>query len=173
MVLEPLETPGLQSGAPPGKQHGPPGASCRGWKPQVSRAPGPCSRSRRRRSAVGSFRSYPLSDLAGMFNGCWRPRVVRVSLKILYRNPRRPGEAGIKLVPDQSQKAAEREILEGLGFTVIEMTPVPFALTRHSWPTICPPAAPMQLDCDSMTVLSEGASRLQSTGAKSPLKDEP
>jgi hypothetical protein len=41
-----------------------------------------------------------------MFNRCGHPRVVRVGLKILYRNPRRPGEAGIKLVPDQSQKAA-------------------------------------------------------------------
>jgi hypothetical protein len=47
-------------------------------------------------------------------------------LKILYRNPRRPGEAGMKLVPDQSRRAAEKEILEGLGFTVIEMTPAPF-----------------------------------------------
>jgi hypothetical protein len=49
-----------------------------------------------------------------------------VGLKILYRNPRRPGEAGMKLVPDQSQRAAEKEILEGLGFTVIEITPAPF-----------------------------------------------
>jgi hypothetical protein len=48
-------------------------------------------------------------------------------LKILYRNPRRPGEAGVKLVPDHSQKAAEQEILEGLGFTVIEITPAFFA----------------------------------------------
>jgi hypothetical protein len=63
-----------------------------------------------------------------MFNWCEHPRGVRVGLKILYRNPRRPGEAGIKLVPDQSQKAAEREILERLGFTVIEMTPAPFTL---------------------------------------------
>ena len=36
----------------------------------------------------------------------------------------------MKLVPDQSQRAAEKEILEGLGFTVIEMTPVPFSLRR-------------------------------------------
>jgi hypothetical protein len=50
-----------------------------------------------------------------------------VSLKILYQNPRRPGEAGVKLVPDQSQRAAEKEILEGLGFTVIEITPASFA----------------------------------------------
>jgi hypothetical protein len=55
-----------------------------------------------------------------------------VGLKILYRNPRRPGEAGMKLVPDRSQRAAEMEILEGLGFTVIEMTPVPFSLRRDT-----------------------------------------
>jgi hypothetical protein len=36
-----------------------------------------------------------------------------------YRNPRRPGEAGMKLVADQSQRTTEKEILEGLGFTVI------------------------------------------------------
>jgi hypothetical protein len=33
----------------------------------------------------------------------------------------------MKLVPDQSQRAAEKEILEGLGFTVIENTPASFA----------------------------------------------
>ena len=62
-----------------------------------------------------------------MFNRCGHPRVVRVGLKILYRNPRRPGEAGIKLVPDQSQKAAEKKILEKLGFTVVEVTFAPLA----------------------------------------------
>jgi len=66
-----------------------------------------------------------------MFDRCGRRRVVRVGLKILYRNPRRPGEAGMKLVPDQSQRAAEKEILEGLGFTVIEITPAPFAQAPH------------------------------------------
>jgi RNA polymerase sigma-70 factor, ECF subfamily len=45
-----------------------------------------------------------------------------VGLKILYRNARRPGEAGMKLVPDQSRRAAERKVLEELGFTVIEIT---------------------------------------------------
>jgi hypothetical protein len=60
-----------------------------------------------------------------MFNRCGRRRVAQVGLKILYRNPRRPGEAGMKLVPDQSQRAAEKEILEGLGFTVIEITAAP------------------------------------------------
>jgi hypothetical protein len=33
----------------------------------------------------------------------------------------------MKLVPDQSQRAAEKEILKGLGFTVIVITPAPFA----------------------------------------------
>jgi hypothetical protein len=37
----------------------------------------------------------------------------------------------MKLVPDQPQRAAEKEILERLGFTVIEMTPAPFALAPH------------------------------------------
>ena len=38
----------------------------------------------------------------------------------------------MKLVPDQSQRAAEKEILIGLGFIVIEMRPVPFSLERHT-----------------------------------------
>jgi hypothetical protein len=67
-----------------------------------------------------------------MFNRCGRRRVVRVGLKILYRNSRRPGEAGMKLIPDQSQREAEKKILEGLGFTVIEITSAP--LTRLSHP---------------------------------------
>lgn len=50
-----------------------------------------------------------------------------MGLKILYRNGRRPGEAGMKLVPDQALKAAERKVLEGLGFTVIEITSAPLA----------------------------------------------
>ena len=72
-----------------------------------------------------------------MFNRCRRRRGRAVGLKILYRNPRRPGEAGMKLVPDQSQRAAEKEILEGLGFTVIEMTPVPFSLKRDTRLALC------------------------------------
>jgi DNA repair protein SbcC/Rad50 len=62
-----------------------------------------------------------------MFNWCGRRRVVRVALKILYRNPRRPGEAGVKVIPNQSQRGAEEEILKGLDFTIIESTPAPFA----------------------------------------------
>jgi hypothetical protein len=66
-----------------------------------------------------------------MFNKCRRRRVMRVGLKIPYRNPRRPGEAGMKLVPDPSQRAAEKKILKGLGFTVIEITPAPVAQAHH------------------------------------------
>ncbi len=66
-----------------------------------------------------------------MFNRCGRRRVVPVGLKILYRNPQRPGEAGMKLVPDQSRRAAEKKTLEGLGFTIIEITLAPFAQTPH------------------------------------------
>ena len=33
----------------------------------------------------------------------------------------------MKLVADQLQRAAKKEILEGLSFTVIEFTPAPFA----------------------------------------------
>ena len=43
----------------------------------------------------------------------------------------------MKLVPDQSQRAAEKEVLEGLGFSVIEMTPMPLALRRHTRPARC------------------------------------
>jgi len=57
---------------------------------------------------------------------------MRVASKILYRNLRRPGEAGVKLVPDQSQRAAEKEVLKGLGFTIIEIPPVPLALGRNA-----------------------------------------
>ena len=56
---------------------------------------------------------------------------MRVALKIRYRNPRRPGEAGVKVIPDQLQRAAEKEILEELGFIVLEIAPTPFAQTPH------------------------------------------
>jgi hypothetical protein len=52
--------------------------------------------------------------------------IERVSLIIRYRTAQ-PGVAGIKIVPDPSQSAAEKKLLEGLGFTVIEIAPAPFA----------------------------------------------
>jgi hypothetical protein len=76
--------------------------------------------------AVSSFRS--LSAIESRRHVQYAAAGRGVGLKILYRNPRRPGYAGMKPVPDQSQRAAEKEILEGLGFTVIGMTPVPFGL---------------------------------------------
>ena len=56
---------------------------------------------------------------------------MRVALKIRYRNPRRPGEAGVKVIPDQLRRAAEKEILEGLGFIVLEIALRPFAQAPH------------------------------------------
>ena len=37
----------------------------------------------------------------------------------------------MKVVVDQLQRAAKKEILEGLGFTVIEITPAPFGRAHH------------------------------------------
>ena len=37
----------------------------------------------------------------------------------------------MKLVPDRSQRAAEKKILEKLGFTVVEITSAPFAKALH------------------------------------------
>jgi len=71
-----------------------------------------------------------------MFNRCRRRRDHGVGLKILYRNPQRPGEAGLKLGPDQAKRAAEKEILEGLGFTVVEITPASFAEAQHPTGTL-------------------------------------
>jgi hypothetical protein len=38
----------------------------------------------------------------------------------------------VKVIPDQLQRAAEKEILEGLGFIVLEIAPTPFAQAPHS-----------------------------------------
>jgi len=43
--------------------------------------------------------------------------------KILYRNPRLPDSAGVKLVPDPAKLAAEKQILEKQGFTIVEIVP--------------------------------------------------
>lgn len=57
-------------------------------------------------------------------------------MKILYRNPQRPGEAGMKLVPDQSKRAAEKEILEGLGFPSSRLPRRP-SLRRNTRLVLC------------------------------------
>jgi hypothetical protein len=46
-------------------------------------------------------------------------------LKIVYQNPHRPGEAGVKIVPDEQQDEAEKKLLEARGFVVTEMTILP------------------------------------------------
>jgi hypothetical protein len=45
-----------------------------------------------------------------------------MALKIVYRNPRRPDEFGMKIVPDESSAEAEKKALEDLGFIVTEIT---------------------------------------------------
>jgi hypothetical protein len=39
----------------------------------------------------------------------------------------------MKLVSDQSQKAAEKKILEKLGFTVVQVASAPFAKALPEW----------------------------------------
>jgi hypothetical protein len=50
-----------------------------------------------------------------------------VSLTILYRHPRRPEEAGMTVVADQSRAAAAKDQLEHRGYLVIKIVPAPFA----------------------------------------------
>jgi hypothetical protein len=47
-----------------------------------------------------------------------------MALKIVYRNPSRPDESGMKIVPDELHAEAEKKALEDLGFIVIEITTV-------------------------------------------------
>jgi hypothetical protein len=37
----------------------------------------------------------------------------------------------MKIVPDQSERAAEKKVLEKLGFTVVETSSAPFAKALH------------------------------------------
>jgi hypothetical protein len=50
-----------------------------------------------------------------------------VSLTILYRNPRRPDEAGMALVADPSKAAAMKDQLEHRGYLVIKIIAATFA----------------------------------------------
>jgi hypothetical protein len=45
-----------------------------------------------------------------------------LALQIIYRNPKRPDEAGIKIVPNERCAEAEKKALEDLGFIVISVT---------------------------------------------------
>jgi hypothetical protein len=46
-----------------------------------------------------------------------------VLAKIRYRDPRLPDSGGFKLIPDPATLAAEIQILERQGFTIIEIAP--------------------------------------------------
>ncbi len=50
-----------------------------------------------------------------------------MSLKILYRHPRRPDEAGMTVVANEAKAAAMKDQLENRGFLVIEVAITPFA----------------------------------------------
>jgi hypothetical protein len=47
---------------------------------------------------------------------------VRDGVEDVVSNPRRPGEAGTKIVHDELHAVAEKKALEDLGFIVIEIT---------------------------------------------------
>jgi hypothetical protein len=49
--------------------------------------------------------------------------------KIRYCDPRLPDSAGLKLIPDPARLAAEIQILERQGFTIVEIdSPLPYML---------------------------------------------
>jgi hypothetical protein len=50
-----------------------------------------------------------------------------VSLTILYRNPRRPGEGGMTMIAGQAEAAAMVDQLEKRGFEIVKITYAPFA----------------------------------------------
>ena len=54
-----------------------------------------------------------------------------MSLKILYRHPQRPDEAGVAFVPDQAKVAEVKEQLENRGFVGIDIADAPVAKGRH------------------------------------------
>jgi hypothetical protein len=50
-----------------------------------------------------------------------------VSLTILYRHPRRPDEAGMTVVADQTKAAAAKDQLEHRGYLVSKIVTATFA----------------------------------------------
>ena len=57
--------------------------------------------------------------------------VCPMSLKILYRHPQRPDEAGMVVVPDRAKAEEMKDQLENRGFLIIEIATVPSAKARH------------------------------------------
>lgn len=52
-----------------------------------------------------------------------------MSLTILYRNPRRPDEAGMTVVGDQVKATAMKDQLEHRGYLVLKIVTTAFAKT--------------------------------------------
>jgi hypothetical protein len=60
-----------------------------------------------------------------------REKYSAMSLRIRYRHPQRPDEAGLALVLDQAKAAEVKEQLENRGFVIIDVTPAPVAKGHH------------------------------------------
>jgi hypothetical protein len=54
-----------------------------------------------------------------------------VRVKILYRHPRRPDEAGIVIAPDQAQATEMKDQLEKRGYQVLKIDAAPSALAHR------------------------------------------
>jgi hypothetical protein len=54
-----------------------------------------------------------------------------MSLKIMYRHPQRPDEAGVVVVPDKAKAAEIKDRLEKRGFLIIEVATAPFAKANY------------------------------------------
>jgi len=57
-----------------------------------------------------------------------------MAVKIVCRNPRRPDELGMRIVPDESRAEAEKKALEDLGFIAVEITTVTNGYPRRPRP---------------------------------------
>jgi hypothetical protein len=76
----------------------------------------------------GYFPNLAAIDRPGRFRFDRRAREgFPVSLTILYRNPRRPDEAGMTVVADQAKAAAVKDQLEDRGYLVIKIVTATFA----------------------------------------------
>jgi hypothetical protein len=80
----------------------------------------------------GDARYFPNLVATG-YSGRFAPRQARegfpVSLTILYRNPRRPDEAGMTVVADQTKAIAMKDQLEHRGYLIIKIVTATFAKT--------------------------------------------
>jgi len=56
-----------------------------------------------------------------------------MGLTVLYRNPQRPDEAGLVVVPDRAKASEIKDQLENRGFVIIEIATAPFAKARYQY----------------------------------------